>query len=577
MTLTTTTGTAAKAARHRLRSFHFNSDAQAITALDRNHKFIINLGGKGSGKTATHPLWAAERGTWDTSQRHGIFTNTDRQLQNAVLPELYKFFPKGLLADHGHKPPRAWVREWEKAGIEIPTIADYRGVFYTRAGLHATLGTLSTSRSYRQYESIEFATLRVEEITGIPFAALDMILSRLRCGSGQECDVEFGHRHQAWLFGNPPVGPHPWLFDWLDRLEEGAKQLYHADETCPGCNFITKTGRAIPREHGPTLKHRQWPLLRRGIGNTRLVQSKTSDNRSNLSAGYEDDLAMNFDRKTALAWLEGELVRETSAGCYEAFSDLNVRPVKYDPNREIYVCVDINVDPRVAVLAHPLTKGEYPPEWEMPGLEQIGAFGEFFSVGQMSDEKFIEEICAGGRGYGDAGYQDDILRGLPENWKGLSRHAGRIVFYGDATGNARNSADYDCGSHWTIMQNALTRILGAGKYGVCVPGKTNKDAHLRINAVNAKLKNHRGIPSLSIDERCRHTIKDCEQVVWDDKNGGTAEREWRYGAEMLRTHCMAALGYMILQKWPLGRSVSDDGLPDFSTMNPAGIEPPMMR
>ncbi len=78
----------AEARRVSLPRFELNGDAQALTVLDRKHKFIINLGGKGSGKTATHPLWAAERGEFDTAQLHGIFTNTEKQLKDGVLLEM---------------------------------------------------------------------------------------------------------------------------------------------------------------------------------------------------------------------------------------------------------------------------------------------------------------------------------------------------------------------------------------------------------------------------------------------------------------------------------------------------------
>jgi hypothetical protein len=535
--------------------FEVNSANQLLT-IRAKHKFIINLGGKGSGKTATHPLWAIERGRFDTAQLHGIFTNTEKQLKKGVLLEMAQRLPyAGIEWRFDRQPPRAWLQRWARKNIEIPALADYRGVFYTDQGLHAMCGTLF-NQGFTQYETLQFGSLRIEEWPAIKRKALETMLSRLRCGMGNFCEAEHGHLHQAHMFGNPWVGPHPWALDFLDTWEEGAKRVYHAlrdGETCEGCFYVTPEGRSLPRRHGPPLEHRQWPLLRMGVGNALLIQSKTSDNRKNLNAGFEDDIAMNSDKATAKAWLLGEVSREVAGGCYDSFSDLNVREVGYDPNRPLFVGIDINIEPRVAVLVQPLYPGEYPEGWERPKVEQLGVVGEFFSLGGMSDEAFAEAMMRGDRGSGDAGYADEELRGLPANWNGLLAHKGTVVFYGDADGNRRTSHDRDLGGSWDIMMRTFGR-LGPERYSRHVPDN-NPPARKRIHAVNAKLmsastETRVGAPSMSIAPRCRHVLKDCETVVWGPD--GLAEREWRHGPEMQRTHCMASLGYIVVARAPEG-------------------------
>ena len=103
----------------RIPRFQFVSDAQALTALDRQHKFVLNIGGKGSGKTWTHIVWALERGfARDTHRLHGIFTNTQRQLDDAVLQELKRFLPMaGVQTDFDRRPPRSWIRKCVREGI----------------------------------------------------------------------------------------------------------------------------------------------------------------------------------------------------------------------------------------------------------------------------------------------------------------------------------------------------------------------------------------------------------------------------------------------------------------------------
>jgi hypothetical protein len=261
---------------------------------------------------------------------------------------------------------------------------------------------------------------------------------------------------------------------------------------------------------------------------------------------------MNMDSATARAWLHGEIVRETSGGCYSEFSDVNVREVAYHADRPLWVCIDINIVPRVAVMIQPLEPGEYPADWLQPRVEQIGICGEYFSAVDTSDHTFAEQLCDGHRGTGDAGYRDERLRGLPDNWQGLESHKGPIIFYGDAEGNRRSAHDQETGSSWDIMMRVFRRRL-AGRFTRDVPD-SNPPARARIHAVNAKLRNADGKPSLSVSPRSRHTIKDFEAVSWDV--GGLAEYEPRHGAGIQRTHCAAAVGYCIHRRSPFGEAHS---------------------
>lgn len=513
--------------------FKFNSDAQARAHFDKTHRRVLLIGGVGSGKTATHPLWALDRSRFDTDQLHGIFTNTEKQLMQGVLVEMKKWLPRwGIEIEYDRKPPKSWFARWARDGVEIPPVTRYRNILTTSTGLHSLCGTLF-NQSYTQYQTIQFGSLRIEEVPNVSMTALTFMIERLRCGAGREV-CRSRHRHQAYLIGNPPLGSH-WIFDWLDNLEESAKRSYT----------------------GPALDHRNWPLLKQGIGDTVLIQSRTADNAINLNEGYEESLAAGYDRETARRRLEGEIVREIGGGCYTEFTDKNVRSVDYDPNRTLYVCLDFNVEPRIAALAHPLRPGEYPAEWDRAGVEQVGVFGEFFSLnGGMSDRNFADAMMRGQRGFGDAAYVNEDLRGLPANWKGLAQHKGPIIAYGDAVGTHRSVHADNLESSWQIIDQIFRQVTdanGRNLYGRDVPDG-NPPPRARIHSLNAKLMSALGTPSLQIDPRCRQLLKDFERVVWDDT--GLVEREWRrgnQGTEWHRTHLAAALGYMVHRRAPMGR------------------------
>jgi hypothetical protein len=59
-------------------------------------------------------------------------------------------------------------------------------------------------------------------------------------------------------------------------------------------------------------------------------------------------------------------------------------------------------------------------------------------------------------------------------------------------------------------------------------------------------------------------------VVWDEN--GLAEREWRQGPEIMRTHCMAAVGYMVHRRSPYGELL-DAPAPVIVFSEPEIIEP----
>jgi hypothetical protein len=535
--------------------FQFNSAAQYLAHVDQTHRRVLLFGGVGSGKTATHPLWLIDRSTFDTDQLHGVFTNTEKQLLNGVLPEIKKWCTRaGIEIEYDRKPPRSWFARWAREGIEIPPVTRYRNMLTASTGLHALCGTLF-NQSYTQYQTIQFGSLRIEEVPNISQSALTFMIERLRCGSGRDV-CRKRHRHQAYLLGNPPLGSH-WLFDYLDTLEENAKRHYD----------------------GPAIDHRDWPLLRMGVGDTILITSRTSDNVENLNEGYEDSLASGYDRETARRRLHGELVRETGGTAYTEWSDRNLRSVDYDPNATLYLCLDFNIEPRVAVLAHPLRPGQYPSEHQRNGVEHVGVFGEFFSLGGgMSDRRFAEALVRGDRGVGGSYPQDD-LRGLPANWKGLREHRGKIIAFGDAVGNHRSVHSDNLESSWQIVDSVFSEVRdvnGRRLYQRSVP-EANPAPRARVHSVNAKLMNALGVPSLWIDQRCRELTRDFERVVWDDD--GVSIREWRrgnQGTEWHRTHLSDALGYMVHQLFPMGKE-ADRTMPDFGKAFGSSLEPPTMR
>ena len=564
-------------------TFKFLSDVQALSAFDRQHRIVLLGGGVGSGKTILHGIDAILRSQHETDLKHAILTNTQKQLDAEVIPSIRdRFVAAGFERPvYDRTPPIAWQRDWDRREIPVPSFSKYRGILVAPTGYHAICGTLSNIRSINQFDTIEFGDARVEEAANNDRAAIDMVLERIRCGDGRSERCRRWHHHQAHLVFNPPRGAHPWLYTFLDELEESAKKFYHAvdGESCD-----------CPRVHGPTLNHRNWPLLRRGIGEAVWYQSATADNY-HLDSGYGERLAANMSKDTARRRLGGEIIRETEGGAYSSFSHDNIVPVRYDPDRTLWLGLDFNLQPRACVFAQQLNPGEYPTEHERAGLTHVGIFGEYFYAGEMADRDWAIDLVRGGRGDGcdmQPRYASEEWRGLPQScdescietaraeyvaahpeqpgrinrerdlaraiatckkghWNGLRGHRGRIIAFGDQRGTHRNSQTLE--SSWKIVGEVFQ---GLGRYGKDVP-EIQPAPRARVDSVNGKLCNEFDLRSLWIDQRCEELLRDFEQVQWDDT--GNALREWRRGnrgTEWFRTHLTDGLGYMIHRRFPQG-------------------------
>ena len=117
-------------------------------------------------------------------------------------------------------------------------------------------------------------------------------------------------------------------------------------------------------------------------------------------------------------------------------------------------------------------------------------------------------------------------------------HRPGVVIIGDASGNSRSTKATE--SDYAIVCNALTnaRITWTNQ-----TPKANPPVKDRVNAVNAKLKNANGDPSLWIHSRCKMLRRDFERVVWKDTaNGALLDQS---GINRDLTHMTDALGYIV--------------------------------
>jgi len=226
-----------------------------------------------------------------------------------------------------------------------------------------------------------------------------------------------------------------------------------------------------------------------------LIKAKTYMNKF-LPKDYIENLYEQYSAELVKQYIEGEFINLTQGQVYYSFDrDANTTDREYNKTLPIILSVDFNVSPMhwVVIQNDPLTGRDY-------------VINEIFE--RNTTTRFMAEKIA-------SIYGDDKT----------------YLVYGDFYGNSRDTrsltTDYDIIS--AILPNTRKYV------------KPNPAVVDRINAVNGRLKNSRGIRNLFINAKnCPELINDLEQVVWDEK-----KREIDKKSNMDRTHGTDALGYYI--------------------------------
>lgn len=186
---------------------------------------------------------------------------------------------------------------------------------------------------------------------------------------------------------------------------------------------------------------------------------------------------------------------------------------RYDPRQPLILCFDFNVAPGVAAVCQ---------ELPLPGGQAGTAV-----VGEVHIPRNSNTPA--------------VCRRLIQDW---SKHQGRVMVYGDATGGARGTAKV-AGSDWDLVRETLRPAFGERLF-FKVPA-ANPPERARVNALNTRLKNAAGDVRLMVDPAAApHVVQDLEGVR--TLAGGSGEIDKKADPEL--THVSDALGYYIAAEFP---------------------------
>lgn len=253
-----------------------------------------------------------------------------------------------------------------------------------------------------------------------------------------------------------------------------------------------------------TPKGYDW-VYRRFIANPvagyEVIVAKPFENRHLLQAvpDFYDRLKGSYDEAFFRQEVLGEYLNMNAGRVYHEFErETHVREIGIDQRFDLLWALDFNVNPMCSVVA-----------------QVIG-----------DDVRVVDEIVL------NRAKTTDACQVFHDRYR---RHPGRIIIYGDASGNNQRTTG---NSDYELIEDYFRRARMLN-VNYAIPRK-NPTVRDRIAMVNAKLRNALGESKLIVDPRCAELIKDLEEVVYKrDSTEIEKDRDPR------RTHLSDALGYLI--------------------------------
>lgn len=229
-----------------------------------------------------------------------------------------------------------------------------------------------------------------------------------------------------------------------------------------------------------------------------------------LPADEIERLKRDLDPLTYDQEIKASFVNFAGRAYYAFDSAKHLVEVKYNPDWDVALCLDFNVEPGVAAVVQ-----------EHPELGTV-----------VVDEVYIKQDSN----------TPKVCKVFGEKFKD---HKQGILLYGDATGGNRGSAKVQ-GSDWDLVRQTLNPLF-PGQLKWRVP-ESNPQVRSCVNAVNARASAGR----LRVNKACKYVIRDFEGVTRDA--AGDIEKK----ADDPLTHISDAIRYYIHRRFPIAGVVGKD-------------------
>lgn len=312
-------------------------------------------------------------------------------------------------------------------------------------------------------KSLNLGFVEIEEMSDIPYDTFKMLLGRMR-QKVKKSWKDFTYR----IFGH--TNP----------------------ETCRG--WVYKT-----------FKENKSP-------NYRLINAPTTQNIY-LPKGFCDELKKVYDEQYYNIFVLAQNGEYNNGLVIKDFSDENIKEITYQPEMDLHISCDFNVDPMCWVFAH------------------------------KTDDKvfYFDEIAM---------ENTTTAKACDEFYRRYPNHKGKIIVNGDASGDNRS-----CTSEYTNYVIINKKLLQFG-YDVEIQIKAfNPPIKNRIMAFNSKVRSANGEVCLFVDKKCEKLLYNIYNLKYKEGSSKIdipTYQQIKQSKELkFLSHPMDAASYLVDFYWPI--------------------------
>lgn len=312
-------------------------------------------------------------------------------------------------------------------------------------------------------KSLNLGFVEIEEMSDIPYETFKMLLGRMR-QKVKKSWKDFTYR----IFGH--TNP----------------------ETCRG--WVYKT-----------FKENKSP-------NYRLISAPTTQNIY-LPKGFCDELKKVYDEQYYNIFVLAQNGEYNNGLVIKDFSDENIKEITYQPEMDLHISCDFNVDPMCWVFAH------------------------------KTDDKvfYFDEIAM---------ENTTTAKACDEFYRRYPNHKGKIIVNGDASGDNRS-----CTSEYTNYVIINKKLLQFG-YDVEIQIKAfNPPIKNRIMAFNSKVRSANGEVCLFVDKKCEKLLYNIYNLKYKEGSSKIdipTYQQIKQSKELkFLSHPMDAASYLVDFYWPI--------------------------
>lgn len=312
-------------------------------------------------------------------------------------------------------------------------------------------------------KSLNLGFVEIEEMSDIPYDTFKMLLSRMR----QRVKKNWkGFRHRIFGHTNP-------------EMQRG---------------WVYKT------------------FIENPAPNYRLISAPTTQNIY-LPEGFCDELKKIYDEHYYNIFVLAQNGEYNNGLVIKDFTDANVKEITYQPEMDLHISCDFNVDPMCWVFAH------------------------------KTDDKvfYFDEIAM---------ENTTTAKACDEFYRRYPAHKGRVIVNGDASGDNRS-----CTSEYTNYVIIKKKLLQYG-YDVEIQIKAfNPPIKNRIMAFNSKVRSADGEVCLFVDKKCEKLLYNIYNLRYKEgssKIDVPTYQQIKQSKELkFLSHPMDAASYLVDYYWPI--------------------------